>query len=88
MASLKTAAPTFLEGGDYQLDFKSVLGTGTGVLQYAADGTNFRNIADTSFTGDGGFIFTVGDDPSQISRWKVTLTGDTVCSIFPVRRYA
>jgi hypothetical protein len=88
MADFKTAAPVFLAGGDYQLDFKSAGGAGTGVLQYAADGTNFRSIEDSTFTGDGGGIFTVGEDPSGISRWQVVLTGDTVCKYFKVRSYA
>lgn len=88
MAILKSEAPVFLAGGDYQLDFKSAGGAGTGLLAFAADGTNFRTIADSSFTGSGGFIFTVGEDPSQVSRWKVTLGGDTVCNIFTVRRFA
>jgi len=88
MKALATATPIFLSGGDYQLDFYSAGGAGTGVLQYAADGSNFRDIADSSFTGSGGGIFTVGEDPSQITRWKVTLTGDMVCKYNKVRSYA
>jgi hypothetical protein len=88
MQTLASATPISLSGGDYQLDFYSSGGAGTGLLAFAADGTNFRTIANSSFTGSGGFIFTVCEDPTQISKWKVTLTGDTVCKYSKVRSYA
>jgi hypothetical protein len=88
MQTLASATPIFLSGGDYTLDFLSVGGAGTGLLAFAADGTNFRTIADSSFTGSGGFIFTVGYDETAVSRWKVTLTGDTVCEYFKLRHRA
>lgn len=88
MTALATNTAIFLSDGDYQLDFYSSGGAGTGLLAFAADGTNFRTIADSSFTGSGGFIFTVGYDETAVSRWKVTLTGDTVCEYFKLRHRA
>lgn len=88
MKQLKTAVPIWLSEGLYQIYFYSTGGAGTGKLQFAGDGTNFQDIADSSFTGNGDGTFTVGIDPAQVSRWQVVLTGDTVCRYSKVRSYA
>jgi len=84
MASLATDTAVFLSAGDYQFDFYSSGGAGTAKLQVAADGTNYADVADSSFTGSGQFILTAGEDLTRTMRWKVILTGDSVCNYFKV----
>ena len=88
MARINSGNPEFLSGGVYHVEFYSPGGAGTGKVQYSADGANYRDVADTSYTGSGGFTLTVGDDESGVSRHKFTLTGDTVCNRYKIRSFA
>jgi len=82
MSTWLTAVPRPLRG-KYTLSFQSTLGTGTGKLQLAADGTNFVDVVDTSYTGSGQTNIDCGNDDGGIAKWQVVLTGDMVCRLLP-----
>ena len=71
-----------LAAGEYQLSYHSA-SSGTGKLQYAPDGTNFHDVADTSFSASGDVLIKLGS--SYQAKWKVVLTGDMDAYLMPVQ---
>ena len=75
MANLVSGAESPSKANEYHLTFTSPGGAGTGVLAISTDGTNFTDVANTSFTGGAAVIVTIPD-----CTIKVTLTGDMIAN--------
>jgi hypothetical protein len=82
MSTWDTADPRPLKG-KYTLSFISIGGAGTGKLQLAADGINFVDVTDSSFTGSAQVNIDCGQDDQNIAKWQVVLAGDTICRLLP-----